>query len=518
MTRPPPGNRRSLPTSAAAPDPRREAVRAFADRYGEPPEAVAFAPGRVNLIGEHLDYCGLPVLPAALRQGVALAFCRREDDRLRCASAEFPDEPADFRIGFGNGSGIGEAPAPPAGFTQPPAGFARYLAAAATGLRAGARIGPRTRGFDGFLHSSLPPASGLSSSSAVVVAAALALLAANDRLAPANGPPPARPLPPAERRRPATDLATDLRTDLAADLALDLAAAESGVAIRGGAMDQSVCLGAVPGHALLISAAPPARTPIWTPIPVPAARFAFLAAFSGQRAEKGASGGPAKRLYNARVVEAAAALAEAGRLFGGRAPGSPGAAADLLAERPAGELLRVARRLDPPLDRRFRHLVTETRRVEEAVRCLRAADPERQPEGPPERQPARQTERQPARQTERQPARQTERQSEGQPERLGALLDASHASLRDDYEVSTPELDALVREARRGGALGARLTGAGFGGSAVILSTPEARPALRAHLEDRFYAPRGLAESDGRHLLDADPAGPAALFPAAAFL
>ena len=496
MTLPPPGNRRPRPTPpptppprpsprpsptlpptpSAAPDPRREAVRAFTDRYGEPPEAVAFAPGRVNLIGEHLDYCGLPVLPAALRQGVALAFRRREDDRLRCASAEFPEESADFRIG--------EVEA------APPAGFARYLAAAATGLRAGGRVGPRIgtriRGFDGFLHSSLPPASGLSSSSAVVVAAALALLAANDELPTKDGSGPGPPLPAAERRR--------LPTDLAADLALDLAAAESGVAIRGGAMDQSVCLGAVPGHALLISAAPPAWTPTWTPVPVPAARFAFLAAFSGQRAEKGASGGAAKRLYNARVVEAAAALAEAGRILG-----SPGAAADLLAERPAGELLRVARRLDPPLDRRFRHLVTETRRVEEAVRCLRKEEPGRQPEeGRPERLP--------------------ERWAERWAERWGALLDASHASLRDDYEVSTPELDALVREARRGGALGARLTGAGFGGSAVILSTPEARPALRAHLEDRFYAPRGLAEPDGRHLLDADPAGPAALFPAAAFL
>lgn len=479
---PPPRPSPTLPPRPSpAPDPRRDAARAFADRYGEPPEAVAFAPGRVNLIGEHLDYCGLPVLPAALRQGVALAFRRREDDRLRCASAEFPDESADFRIG--------EAEAPP------PAGFARYLAAAATGLRAGGRVGPRIgtriRGFDGFLHSSLPPASGLSSSSAVVVAAALALLAANDRLAPANGPTPGRPLPATERRRLPTDLAPDLAlpADLAADLALDLAAAESGVAIRGGAMDQSVCLGAVPGHALLISAAPPTWTPTWTPVPVAAARFAFLAAFSGQRAEKGASGGPAKRLYNARVVEAAAALAEAGRILG-----SPGAAADLLAERSPGELLRAARRLHPPLDRRLRHLVTETGRVEEAVRLLREEEPARPPERLAERQPERWA------------------------ERLGALLDASHASLRDDYEVSTPELDALVREARLGGALGARLTGAGFGGSAVILATPETRPALRAHLEDRFYAPRGLAEPGGRHLLDADPAGPAALFPAAAFL
>ncbi len=386
----------------------------------------------MNLIGEHLDYCGLPVLPAALRQGVALAFRRREDDRLRCRSAAFPDEPADFRTG--------EAEAP--------AGFARYLAAAATGLRAGGWVGAPLRGWDGAIASSLPPASGLSSSSAVVVAAALALLAANDRLSPDDGPAPGSPLPPAERRR----------------LAADLAAAESGVAIRGGAMDQSVCLGAVAGHALGISSDPPA----WTPVPIPESRFAFLAAFSGRRAEKGAAGGPAQLRYNARVVEAAAALAEAGRALGGR--GRPAA---LLAEHSPGELLRVARGLAPPLDRRLRHLVTETRRVGEAVRCLEEEDPER----------------------------------------FGALLDASHASLRDDYEVSTPELDALVREARQGGALGARLTGAGLGGSAVILSTPEARPALRAHLETRFYAPRGLAESDGRHLLDADPAGPAALLP-----
>lgn len=421
---------------------------------------MAFAPGRVNLIGEHLDYCGLPVLPAALPHGVALAFRRREDDRLRCRSAAFPDEPADFRIGeadFRTGADdfrIGAAGAPA------PAGFARYLAAAATGLRAGGWVGAPLRGWDGAIASSLPPASGLSSSSAVVVAAALALLAANDRLSPDDDPFPNGGLSPNDRRTPGASLPSAERRRLAADLA----AAESGVAIRGGAMDQSVCLGAVAGHALRISSDPPA----WTPVPIPEARFAFLAAFSGRRAEKGAAGGPAQLLYNARVVEAAAALAEAGRALGSRE--RPAA---LLADRSAAELLHAARRLPPPLDRRLRHLVTETRRVGEAVRRLQ----------------------------------------EGDPEGLGALLDASHASLRDDYEVSTPELDALVREARRGGALGARLTGAGLGGAAVVLSTPEARPALRAHLETRFYAPRGLAAPDGSHLLDADPAGPAVLLP-----
>jgi galactokinase len=52
---------------------------------------------------------------------------------------------------------------------------------------------------------------------------------------------------------------------------------------------------------------------------------------------------------------------------------------------------------------------------------------------------------------------------------LGALLDASHASLRDLYEVSRPEMDALVAELKRSGALGARMTGGGFGGCAVAL-------------------------------------------------
>jgi galactokinase len=58
----------------------------------------------------------------------------------------------------------------------------------------------------------------------------------------------------------------------------------------------------------------------------------------------------------------------------------------------------------------------------------------------------------------------------GDGERLGGLLSASHASLRDDFEVSTPELDALARALQEAGALGARLTGAGFGGSVVAVA------------------------------------------------
>ncbi len=89
---------------------------------------------------------------------------------------------------------------------------------------------------------------------------------------------------------------------------------------------------------------------------------------------------------------------------------------------------------DEQVRRRVRHVFTEIARVEEAVDLLEAGD------------------------------------FEG----LGAAFTASHVSLRDDYEVSCDELDAVVDVALEHGALGARMTGGGFGGSAIAL-VPDAR-------------------------------------------
>lgn len=123
--------------------------------------------------------------------------------------------------------------------------------------------------------------------------------------------------------------------------------------------------------------------------------------------------------------------------------------------------------LPAPLDRRVRHVLTENTRVLEAARALRAGDLAR----------------------------------------LGALFFASHASMRDDYEVSIPEIDALVELARAEPAIfGARLTGGGFGGSVVML----APPADAAALADRIA--RGHARATGhtpRVLLPRPPSGPA---------
>ena len=104
--------------------------------------------------------------------------------------------------------------------------------------------------------------------------------------------------------------------------------------------------------------------------------------------------------------------------------------------------------LPEPLSRRARHVITENARVLEAVRCLR----------------------------------------EGDVETLGALLDASHASLRDDFEVSVPDVDRLVAIAQADpDAFGARMTGGGFGGAIVAL----ARKGTGAALARRVVAAYG---------------------------
>jgi galactokinase len=105
----------------------------------------------------------------------------------------------------------------------------------------------------------------------------------------------------------------------------------------------------------------------------------------------------------------------------------------------AGDLARAQELLDGETFRRVRHVVTENQRVLDTVRTLR----------------------------------------EHGPTAIGALLDASHASMRDDFEISAPELDLAVATAQSAGAIGARMTGGGFGGAAIAL-VPRAREAAVA--------------------------------------
>jgi galactokinase len=129
-----------------------------------------------------------------------------------------------------------------------------------------------------------------------------------------------------------------------------------------------------------------------------------------------------------------------------------------------GELDEAMKRLgDPVLARRVRHVVSENARVMEAASFLRAGD------------------------------------AEG----IGALLSASHDSLRDDFEVSSAALDAAVAGAARGGAHGARLSGAGFGGSALALVAIDRVASVVIAVAEEFQA-QGLAEP---HVFEVAPAG-----------
>lgn len=131
--------------------------------------------------------------------------------------------------------------------------------------------------------------------------------------------------------------------------------------------------------------------------------------------------------------------------------------AAFLSRIPAADALAAATTvLNQILLRRFRHVVTEAERVSRAEAALR----------------------------------------QGDLAGFGALLHASHSSLRDDYEVSTPELDQLVEIAERAGAAGARLTGAGFGGCILAATSVERAEAVLEALRREYYEPRGVRQTD----------------------
>src|SRR5216110_2279424 len=384
--------------------------------------AVVRAPGRVNLIGEHIDYCGLPVLPMALGRSVRLAFHPRSDRETRLVNRDPRFAPSAFAV---------NESIPPA-----PAGDWSNYARAAVG--AVARRFPDLRGVDALVESDLPIAAGLSSSSALVVAMALAILHANG-----------------------VSVASLELMEL-------LGKGERYVGTAGGGMDQAIILGAQAGYASRIDFHPLRLTPTAVP-----ADWQFIVAWSLVHAEK--SGG-ARQAYNERTRQ----CEEARRLVATRL-GQPEDITypALLAAAPVGELLQGAgggATLSGVLSRRFRHVVTEGTRVRQAEAPMAAQDLTT----------------------------------------FGRLLDASHQSLRDDYEVSHPELDRLVELARESCARRARLPGAGFGGSIVGLCRAERAPEVRDALRDRFYAPRGAAGDVERYLFRAEPsAGAEVLTPGA---
>ena len=353
----------------------------FGQRYGRPPEVAWRAPGRVNLIGEHTDYNAGLVLPFALGRSVLAVTARRDDGMLALCSRQAPGQDVTIRLDQ-------IEPGAVTGWAAYPAGVVWALRSADAGSDAGSDGGRgtvfgRLGGVSLAIDSDLTPGAGLASSAALACAAAASL----------------------------TELAglALTRSEIAA---LARRAENDFVGVPCGIMDQSASMLCAAGHALLLDCRTGEHAAV--PLDPSAAGLVLLIIDTGVRHEL-AGGEYAVRRQQCQE------------------------AADLLGVTSLREVTDAAgldALADPVLNRRARHVVTENRRVEQAVRLLRG----------------------------------------GRLDGCGPLLTGSHLSLRDDFEVSWPEADLAVDAALAAGALGARMTGGGFGGCVLAL-LPASRSA-----------------------------------------
>lgn len=355
----------------------------FAAEFGERPQAIGRAPGRVNLIGEHTDYNAGLCLPIALPHAGYAAVRLRTDGELRIVSAQADDPWTGTVAGLSAGA---------------VSGWAAYVAGVVWAML---EDGIEVPGADIMVDSTVPLGAGLSSSAALECSVGVGLATLSGLQ-----------LDEAGRRRLAR-LCVRAETDMAG-------------APTGG-MDQTVSLLARPGHAVLLDF----DADTAEPVPVDLAAAGLELVVVDTRVSHALTDGG----YGARRADCEQAV---------RILGVP----SLRRARPE----QVTDLADPRLRARARHVVTEIDRVTAAVASLRAGDWAT----------------------------------------VGRLFTESHASLRDEYQVSCPELDTVVEAAVEAGALGARMTGGGFGGSAIALTPLDRVDDVVDSVRDRF-ASRGFA-------------------------
>jgi galactokinase len=346
-----------------------ELQHAFEERFSQPPALLVRAPGRVNLLGEHVDYNDGLVLPATIDRAVYIAAAP-SGDACSCLHALDLGKQVDLSPG--------ELEARLDAVGKPLPGWARYPAGVAWVLR---QEGLQTKGVLAAYTSDIPIGSGLSSSAAVEVGFAVLWQALGD-----------------------------WQIDRLALAQLCQRAENQYVGVSCGLMDQFASACGVQRHALYFDI----RSLEWEPAPIPDA-IALVIADSGVRRSLTHSG------YNERR----AACEQAVRELQVYLPGIHS-----LRDVAATELAAYAPYLSEIPHKRAEHVVKEIARVGAALSALQRGD----------------------------------RQA------LGALMYAGHNSLKNLYEVSTPELDTLVELTRDiPGCIGARLTGAGFGGCTINL-------------------------------------------------
>ena len=355
----------------------------FLETFGEEPELTAAAPGRVNLIGEHIDYSEGFVLPFAIKDRTLAAVRKRDDSIVRIASAQRRNKIVTVDIADVQPGLKGE--------------WERY----ALGVLWSMGV---TTGVDIIIDGHVPLGAGLSSSAALECSVATAM-----------------------------NHLFDMGFSLEELARLTQKAENQYVGVPCGIMDQSVSLMATQGFALLLDC----RDLSTRNIPFDVASHGLeLLIIDTQAHHALTDGGYAKRRASCESVAAKLSVKSMRELSMAQLD----AARDQITET---EYIRA------------RHAVSEIKRVLDCVDALSVVDFAK----------------------------------------VGELINQSHVSLRDDYTVSCPELDTAVEASLAAGAMGSRMVGGGFGGSAIALikasqTTQTIRAVESAFADKKFKAPR----------------------------
>ncbi|MDE7394775.1 MAG: galactokinase [Clostridiales bacterium] len=354
-----------------------ELKQKFAELYGEGEIRLFAAAGRVNLIGEHIDYCGGKVFPAALNLCCTVAARKNNEKKIRLAATTIEDK---VTLDLGKLDSYRDLP------------WGAYQAGVAYIM---AQEGYEIVGCDLLFDCTVPFGSGLSSSAAIEVATAKTLAVFSEEAGGKSADNPTLAILSQKAENEYTNVAC-------------------------GIMDQYASACGKQHRAMLLDC----KTLECSYVPLDFGEYTLVIANSNKRRSL------QEGKYNERRAECEEALAILQKSL---------PEATCLADITPKDFKKASKALSPVLLKRARHVVTECARVKEAAEAL----------------------------------------EKGKVKAFGKLLNESHFSLRDDYEVTGKELDALTEYSRNfKGCIGSRMTGAGFGGCTVSLVKTELVPAF----------------------------------------
>lgn len=356
--------------------------------YQSAPVATYFSPGRVNLIGEHIDYHGGLVLPAAISIGIWGAIKPRTDQILCIYSEGYGTSP--LVISFDENT------------KNPDSSWADYARGVITILKKEGYLLPH--GFDLYVTSTMPTSGGLSSSSAFEL---LLLTIFNDLF--------------------------NLNINQTAMALLGKKVENEFIGVLTGIMDQFVIAHGQKDHALLLNTS----TLLNEYIPLKLVDYTLLIANTNKKR------GLADSKYNERYHETMSALKVIQQTF----------KVKHLTELEENHLPVIKKMLDNTSFRRVRHVITEQKRTVASAEALKTGDLLS----------------------------------------FAKYLNGSHQSLKEDYEVTGIELDTLADLCLSYGAIGARMTGAGFGGCVICLVKKEKAESLINKVTSEYQKKVGYA-------------------------